>query len=409
MDVLDLIKMDHQKVLEAFNELERTNQTDVHMRNDKFSALKKDAAGHMDAEENVFYPALKNVIPDLMSRSYDEHARARSALNDLGGMSKNDDRWLARLISARDLIVSHMQLEEGPVFDATRKAFNEVELQNLAGKFQEAKGFLPVPPAAAASASMRGTGADVVSPPSSMAEAGIHRLLSASTLKGDKVRNPQGEDLGKIEDFMIDQASGYIPYAVLSFGGIAGLGDKLFAVPWGAMALDRDRHEFVINIRKDVLKDAPGFDKSSWPSTAGGKWADDIRAFYSATSERTMTPAATTQRLLSEDRLKGSKVRNPQGDDLGKIEEFMIDLNTGRIAYGVLSFGGFLGMGDKLFAVPWMALARDEARNEFVLNVDKDRLKNAPGFDKNNWPNMAEPRWGEDIHAYYEQEPYWKR
>ncbi|HWQ19320.1 MAG TPA: PRC-barrel domain-containing protein [Methanotrichaceae archaeon] len=408
MDVLDLIKMDHQKVLEAFNELEKTAQTDVHTRNDKFSALKKDTVGHMEAEENVFYPALKNVIPDLVSRSYDEHSKARSALNDLEGMSKNDDRWLARLISARDLIVSHMQLEEGPVFDAARKAFNASELQNLASRFQEAKGFLPVPPATAAT-SMRGTGAEVVSPPSSVTEAGIHRLLSASTLKGDKVRNPQGEDLGKIEDFMIDRASGCMPYAALSFGGVAGLGDKLFAVPWKAMALDRDRHEFVLNMSKDVLKNAPGFDKSSWPSTSEGRWTDDIRTFYGVTSEKAGTPAATTQRLLSEDKLKGSKVRNAQGDDLGKIEEFMIDLNTGCIAYAVLSFGGFLGMGDKLFAVPWMALTRDDARNEFVLNVDKDRLKNAPGFDKNNWPNMAEPRWGEDIHAYYEQIPYWKR
>src|SRR5579863_8144740 len=89
-------------------------------------------------------------------------------------------------------------------------------------------------------------------------------------------------------------------------------------------------------------------------------------------------------RVLAADTLTGDKVVNLQKEDLGKIEHLMIDLETGRIAYAVLSFGGFLGMGDKLFAIPWSALALDTVEKRFILNVDKELLKRAPGFDKDH-------------------------
>src|SRR4030081_2804878 len=86
--------------------------------------------------------------------------------------------------------------------------------------------------------------------------------------------------------------------------------------------------------------------------------------------------------------LTGDDVVNAAGENLGKIEAIMLDVTSGRIAYAVLSFGGFLGMGTKLFAIPWPALALDAGEERFILGVSKDRLKNAPGFDKDHWPSM---------------------
>jgi sporulation protein YlmC with PRC-barrel domain len=106
-------------------------------------------------------------------------------------------------------------------------------------------------------------------------------------------------------------------------------------------------------------------------------------------------------KLIAADKLTGEKVVNEAGDGLGEITHIMLDIEEGKIAYAVLSFGGFLGFGDKLFAVPWHSLAVDVANKWFVLNVDKDKLKNAPGFDKNHWPSMADPKWAEEVHAYY--------
>jgi sporulation protein YlmC with PRC-barrel domain len=111
--------------------------------------------------------------------------------------------------------------------------------------------------------------------------------------------------------------------------------------------------------------------------------------------------------VLSGSSLKGDKVVNYKGEDLGKIEEIMIDLDRGRVAYAVLSFGGFLGLGDKLFAIPWQALSVDTVKKQIVLNADKALLEKAPGFDKDNWPDMADLSLGTTLYGYYGYKPYW--
>jgi sporulation protein YlmC with PRC-barrel domain len=115
----------------------------------------------------------------------------------------------------------------------------------------------------------------------------------------------------------------------------------------------------------------------------------------------------TTSVVLSASTMTGDTVRNMKGEDLGRIEEVMIDLDSGRIAYAVLSAGGFLGIGDRFFAIPWNALAVDLEQREFILDVDKERLERAPGFDEDSWPLMADRQWGETIHGYYGRKPYW--
>ena len=113
------------------------------------------------------------------------------------------------------------------------------------------------------------------------------------------------------------------------------------------------------------------------------------------------------QSVLAADTLTGDRVVNRQKEDLGIIEHLMIDVEKGRVAYAVLSFGGFLGMGDKLFAIPWSALTVDTDERQFVLDVDKKLLERAPGFDKDHWPNMADHAWGAEVSAYYGAKPYW--
>ncbi len=96
---------------------------------------------------------------------------------------------------------------------------------------------------------------------------------------------------------------------------------------------------------------------------------------------------------MAANSLEGSKVKNGAGKDLGEIRHIMIDVPAGRIAYAVLSFGGLLTIGDKFFAIPWKALVLDTEQKCFILNVDQQRLIEAPGFDKDHWPAMAEEKW----------------
>jgi sporulation protein YlmC with PRC-barrel domain len=104
----------------------------------------------------------------------------------------------------------------------------------------------------------------------------------------------------------------------------------------------------------------------------------------------------------------GTNVVNANYENLGKIEDLVLDTGAGRIAYAVLSFGGFLGMGDKYFAIPWTAFHFNLTENRMVLNVDKKLLEKAPGFDKDNWPNMADTNWGSSIYKHYGLTPYWE-
>lgn len=113
-------------------------------------------------------------------------------------------------------------------------------------------------------------------------------------------------------------------------------------------------------------------------------------------------------RLLSASSLAKDKVQNLKGENLGDIEDLMIDLDTGRITYAVLSFGGVLGMGSKLFAIPWQAMTLDTENKVFLLDVNKETLQQAPGFDKDNWPDMSDPRWSSGIHSHYGVTPYWE-
>ena len=114
-------------------------------------------------------------------------------------------------------------------------------------------------------------------------------------------------------------------------------------------------------------------------------------------------------RVLSGTKLMGNKVVNTAGEQLGTMKELMIDLDDGLIAYAVLSFGGFLGLGDKLFAIPWEALTFNSDDQTFILDVDKEVLEDAPGFDKDNWPDNAkyEAGWLLGVYEYYGYSPYW--
>ena len=109
--------------------------------------------------------------------------------------------------------------------------------------------------------------------------------------------------------------------------------------------------------------------------------------------------------LMGANTLLGNEVCNNEGESLGDIKELMVDMATGKVAYAVLSFGGLLGLGDKLFAVPWAALTLDTINKRFTLNVSTEALANAPGFNKDRWPSMSDETWAGGVHKFFDT-PY---
>ncbi len=245
----------------------------------------------------------------------------------------------------------------------------------------------------------------------------------ASDLIGMKVISEQGDSLGKIEDIVV-HPGGEPSYAVLSFGGWFGAGDKLFAMPWSTLrtvapdtAKKDSARSLVLPLDKERLKTAPGFDKKSWPVMANPDWTKDVDVFYAGevnpNTKRAVDAAARTSVItwrVSE--LKGTNVKTPTGDKLGDLKEVAIDSN-GRVSYVALSVGGFLGMGDKLVAVPWdsltFALGGDKGDKKMItLANTKKELEQAPEFKegKDHCAEMCDPKWIGRVYEYFSVPAY---
>jgi hypothetical protein len=101
-------------------------------------------------------------------------------------------------------------------------------------------------------------------------------VLSGSTLTGDDIVNTAGDKLGTLKEIMIDFEPGKVAYGVLARGGVAGIGEKLFAVPWSLFRVDPDRHELVLDLDEEVFDDSPGFDPDNWPQFSDLEWGADV-------------------------------------------------------------------------------------------------------------------------------------
>ena len=106
-------------------------------------------------------------------------------------------------------------------------------------------------------------------------------------------------------------------------------------------------------------------------------------------------------RVLSSSSIVGTNVYNRENKSIGEIKDLMIDLRSGEVQYAVLSFGGFLGMGDKLFAIPLESFSPNAKDETFVLDITKERLEKAPGFDKDHWPSTADDTFVDSVYKYY--------
>lgn len=250
--------------------------------------------------------------------------------------------------------------------------------------------------------------------PAAGAKVEVATTFRSSELIGMPIRNRAGKDLGKIEDFVVEMNSGDVRYAAISFGGFAGFGDKLFAVPWKALAFkfgEQDRY-FVFDVTPEQLEKSPGFDQNNWPDVADPAWSASIDKHYGIrrtdnppekpTVEKAKAPIVYDA-VFRVSTINGMKVKNEAGEDVGHVDELVFDIKGGKAKYAALSFGGFAGFGNKLFAIPMSAFTLKHGAEQtfLVLDISPERLKEAPGFDKDHWPDMADPNWATEIDKFY--------
>ena len=276
----------------------------------------------------------------------------------------------------------------------------------------------------------------------------LNGAAKASDLIGMTVKNYQDEKLGKVEDIAVDVESGRIVQVIVSTGGFLGIGDTLTAVPPGALHHDVAQKVLHLDADKAKLKDAPAFEMANWaeccdsnhlatvyrhygqepafrfihkgdaildgkhynggaPNTiatrnADGTWNKDRLSSES----QWMIPVARLGQIQRASKVMGTSVKNLQDENLGKVENILLDLPAGRIVAVIVSSGGFLGMGDELSAVPPTALRFSSDRGTLQLDASKELLGNAPHFKANQWPEIGQPSYADGVYRAYRVEPY---
>lgn len=219
--------------------------------------------------------------------------------------------------------------------------------------------------------------------------------IRASELIGKEVHNAQGENLGEIEDIVIDAKNGHAHYAVLQFGGVGNLGDKLFAYPLSAFQKSGDdKDELVLNVDDEQLKQAQGFDDENWPNWSDPKYQQHVTGNFGDAK-----PVAKDARLVRASEFLDEEIENAEGDDIGELEDIVVNLNDSKVHFAVADLDDW-GFDDKLFALPIQAFRMNEDGDELVLNLSKNQIDENRGFDESKWPDMNDPAFVSEMDGY---------
>jgi len=258
-----------------------------------------------------------------------------------------------------------------------------------------------------------------------MGQFDMMSAIKASEIIGYDVENAQGEDLGEIEDLVVDLNSSQVRYAVLSFGGFLDIGDKLFAIPLNAINFDQAEQAFIFDVTEEELEQAPGFASDSWPDTANPDWDIDFRDYWptdtvgateSMEQDETVaegTDATEDQEGAAQDQVAQSQdtvttgdempsgamirvselldynLQDAQNTELGEVEDVIIQMDQQHMAYAVLSLEDMAddtAQEEQLYAVPLNNLQLDtEEEGVFVFNIDQQALDTALSFSPDEW------------------------
>lgn len=242
----------------------------------------------------------------------------------------------------------------------------------------------------------------------------VKRLILATRMELYDVVNPEGEDLGQVQNFMIDPETGRIAFVVVAFGGFLGLTDKWIAIPLEVLRWDTERGYFIMDVPRSTLERAPGIDKDKWPEEFDLSWMEEVytcfgcRPYWVAGTRWVLRGAAGSAETLivSAAWLKGHHVENKNGEDIGKIYDLVIDLQSGYMTYAAVELTGYEEIKGRKIAVPIEAFTIESDGEAVYLELERENMEKAPEY------NPEGIRADQDsvgaIYAHYGFSPYWE-
>ena len=268
-------------------------------------------------------------------------------------------------------------------------------------------------------------------------------LWRASDTIGANVVGANGENLGNVEDIVLDRNENRIAYVIVSYGGVLGFFDKHFAVPWQAFGQTADR-DLSLAIDPERLENAPGFEQGTLPNTADPLFHEEVHSFYDARpysveeQERARADAEATQQHAQEHTgepasdwsswwdwdswvnrgddttwarrlgdLIGKNIENAQGETIAKLKDVILDTREARAVYAVVSYGGALGFAADTAIIPWDTLRLDMERGAYVTDVTLDQLEQAKLSDA-EYRNLEDREHSKALHETFDMDPFWE-
>jgi hyperosmotically inducible protein len=246
----------------------------------------------------------------------------------------------------------------------------------------------------------------------------------ASEVIGTSIKDDQNQTIGKVDNLALDIENGQVVAAIVSLGGTMGVGATLHAIPPTILSVDHADKIVRLNISQDKLNAAPVFASTSWDAEWPSNQVAEIYAYFGQPVSGNRRAHWTTTQDRGENasdklpkyghqpvyiqrasKVMGMDVKNLQNQKLGDVKNLIVDLSSGRITSVIVASGGFLDMGEKLSAVPPLALRLDSSRKIFLLDASKEALANSPHFKSNQWPDFNEPGYVNSMQCSYQVGP----
>jgi sporulation protein YlmC with PRC-barrel domain len=255
-----------------------------------------------------------------------------------------------------------------------------------------------------------------------MTELQAAALVTGKNIIGKDVVSSSGDELGEINDLLIATKPGRVKYVVLSRGGLAGVGDTLYAIPFPAFDFDAVEKRFMLPVSEDQIKNAPKLEGTDWKMLSQEDRARQLNQYYSIDDDDERRHKVFDERdwghkrddaalqrwpLLKATDVRGQTLMSDEGTELGTIKDIVIDRTSGRIAFAVVSFGGTLGIGDKLVAIPWDLFDVNTEGKVFATKIDKEKVKAAPRLESDDWNEFENPDYIRNQYKHFGRDDQW--
>ncbi len=222
------------------------------------------------------------------------------------------------------------------------------------------------------------------------------QLVRSSNLIGAELMNPQGKNIGQLNDIVFDENTGAMMHPILSVGGFLGIGDKLTPVTWDNIKVKKtdDNFQVMTTLDKTQLTQEKSYEKTNWLGTDKG-WMKEL--------------PNTSKKLVRMSQADEAKLFDMHGTEIGAIKDIVLDVKSGKVAYAVVSFdASFIDKGDQMTMVPWTLVRQSEKDTPgYVLHTDKAKLEGATFFAPNAFPDMHDLTWNKEVYDHFAVTPYY--